>query len=66
MIITNCPGWEHIYEFTGEYDANDLPVTTMDTPYYCRKLKQPCDKVDDCIIKSAIRNKTTEMFEVLE
>ena len=64
MIITNCPAREDLYDMTGDYDDNELPIMVIDTPDYCVKHKKTCDKVDDCIIKSAIRNKTTEMFEV--
>ena len=64
MIIKNCPAIENIYEMTGDYDANDLPIMRLDTPNYCVKHKKTCDKVEDCIIKKVIKEYKITEFEV--
>lgn len=66
MIIKNCPALEDIPELTDDVDPYGNRIYKIDTPDYCCKYKKQCKNIDDCIIKSAIRNKTTAMFEVKE
>lgn len=53
-IVKNCPANEKIYEMTGDFDANDLPIMRLDTANYCAKHKRTCDEVDNCLMKDII------------
>lgn len=52
-IVQNCPAREDIcnYEVTQE---GNIIETSIDTPNYCVKHKQTCDKIADCLVKQVI------------
>lgn len=54
MIVSNCPALEDILEWTGEFDARENPIMTLDTADYCVKHKKSCKEVENCVVKTVI------------